>query len=104
MATQDIFSQFVAPDQSKYEEVHFSILLLLFFNFSKSSFSLQDSFVVGSNEEVDTDCTEYSSENESSEFDEITIAETRPNKRKLDDKTAEGKKRRRIIVMSSDSE
>lgn len=61
--------------------------------------------MVGSDEEVDSDCTEYSSENELSEFDEITIAETRPNKRKLDDnKTGEVKKRRRIIEMSSDSD
>lgn len=61
--------------------------------------------MVGSDEEVDSDCTEYSSENELSEFDEITIAGTRPNKRKLDDnKTGEVKKRRRIIEMSSDSD
>lgn len=60
--------------------------------------------MVGSDEEVDTDCTQYSSQDELSEFDEITIAETRSNKRKLDDKTGEVKKRRRIIEMSSDSE
>lgn len=61
--------------------------------------------MVGSDEEVDSDCTAYSSGNESSEFDEITIAETRPNKRKLDEnKTAEVKKRRRIIQLSSDSD
>lgn len=60
---------------------------------------------MGSDEEDDSDCTEYSSENEVSEFDEITIAETRPNKRKLDEiKTSEAKKRRRIIEMSSDSD
>lgn len=61
--------------------------------------------MVGSDEEVDSDCTEFSSESELSEFDEITIAETRPNKRKLNEfKSGDVKKRRRIIEMSSDSD
>lgn len=55
--------------------------------------------------EVDSDCTEFVSENELSEFDEITLAEVRPSKRKLDEvKYTEVKKRRRIIEMSSDSD
>lgn len=60
---------------------------------------------MGSDEDVDSDCTEFLSEDELSEFDEITIAKTRPNKRKLDEiKNSEVKKRRRIIEMSSDSD
>lgn len=87
-----------------------SLVIWIFFVFQLERFhlhiSLQDSFVVGSSdEEVDSDCTEFVSENESSDFDEITIAGNRPSKRKLDEvKYSEVKKRRRIIEMSSDSD
>lgn len=65
---------------------------------------MKDSFVVGSDEELDSDCTRLSSD-ESTDFDEITIAESRPNKRKSDEsKCSKAKKRRRIIEMSSDSD
>lgn len=67
----------------------------------------QDSFVVSSDddeEEEDSDCTEYSND-DASDLGEITIAPTRPNKRKSDEtKASKSKKRRRIIELSSDSD
>lgn len=73
---------------------------------------VQDSFVVGSDEEdedVDgedshSDCTVISN-NVSTDLDEITIAPIRSNKRKSDEiKQSKVKKRLRIIEMSSDSD
>ncbi|XP_055315691.1 uncharacterized protein LOC129575739 isoform X2 [Sitodiplosis mosellana] len=88
-ATQNLFSQFVAPDQSRYEE---------------------DSFVVGSDEDEEeeegneSDCTVISND-VSTDFDEITIAPIKSNKRKSDEtKQSRAKKRLRIIEMSSDSD
>lgn len=94
-----------SPNMKRCVFSFFYFYLFIYKNSSHSYVHFQDSFVVGSDEEVDSDCTEFSSENELSDFDEITIAETRPNKRKLDEiKSAEVKKRRRIIEMSSDSD
>lgn len=62
---------------------------------------------MGTDEEMESDsrsdCTEISND-QSTDLDEITIAEIRPNKRKSDDIKNGGKKRRRIIEMSSDSD
>lgn len=113
VATQNIFSQFVEPDHSKYERVrHF-----LFYSFFKmylkqlivciylcTFLPLKDSFVVSTDEEGDSDCTVCSDE-EVTDLDEITIVPTRSNKRKSDEtKSSKFKKRRRIIEFSSESE
>lgn len=58
---------------------------------------------MGSDEDLESDCTEIS-DDQSTDLDEITIAEIRPNKRKSDDIKNGVKKRRRIIEMSSDSD
>lgn len=65
---------------------------------------MQDSFVVGSDEDIESDYTQHSGD-ESTDFDEITLAEIKPNKRKSDEtRAAKITKRRRIIEMSSDSD